>query len=713
MKIIYFSVAMVVLVFFNYYNVYAQTNTTLSNLQSPTAINQSLLPNGNKVHDLGSPALYWKDLYTDRLFLRGQLVIHTPGNQNLFFGSAGITSLAGQLNTGLGYLTLRSLTTGSFNTATGVEALFSTNTGRNNTANGYRSLYTNTSGDYNTAMGYQSLYLNTTGYSNTAMGFRALHSNTTGYNNTAIGERSLSSNTIGYANTGIGLAALSLNASGKNNVAVGYAAMAFNDGGSRNTALGSSALNSNTSGFDNVAVGAEALRDNLTGHRNTAVGEEAMMLSKESVYNVAVGYRSMYSNNTGSQNTATGYLALFANYDGQSNVATGAGALAANINGSTNTANGYYALNSNTSGNYNTADGSHAMYANTTGSFNAAYGSAAFLNSLSGISNTVIGSSALSNMTRSNINTAIGADAWMSNNISNAVAIGYGSAVYASHQARIGNTATTSIGGQVSWTTFSDGRFKQNVQENITGLAFINKLRPVSYNLNLPALSDYEKRFNKRSPDSLPQEVRSILEQAQSEASAIVYDGFIAQEVETAAREVNFNFSGVDKPKTEDGLYGLRYDHFVVPLVKAVQELSRMNDTLRNENENLRKEMNELKALVQVIASGKNQPLSSSTKLSNDNNTQKIILTTASLDQNIPNPFTSTTTIPYTLPQQYRSARIIITSQQGKTLKQVNLSGIGKGTVNIDARTLASGAYNYSLVIDDQAISTRKMLSNK
>ena len=49
----------------------------------------------------------------------------------------------------------------------------------------------------------------------------------------------------------------------------------------------------------------------------------------------------------------------------------------------------------------------------------------------------------------------------------------------------------------------------------------------------------------------------------------------MAQEVEEAAKKLSFEFSGVDKPENKDGLYGLRYDNFIVPLVKAVQELSK------------------------------------------------------------------------------------------------------------------------------------------
>ena len=48
----------------------------------------------------------------------------------------------------------------------------------------------------------------------------------------------------------------------------------------------------------------------------------------------------------------------------------------------------------------------------------------------------------------------------------------------------------------------------------------------------------------------------------------------MAQEVEQAAKELGYEFNGVDAPKNEKDYYGLRYSQFVVPLVKAVQELN-------------------------------------------------------------------------------------------------------------------------------------------
>jgi len=42
-------------------------------------------------------------------------------------------------------------------------------------------------------------------------------------------------------------------------------------------------------------------------------------------------------------------------------------------------------------------------------------------------------------------------------------------------------------------------------------------------------------------------------------------------------------------------------------------------------------------------------------------------------------------------------------------LKQVNITGSGKGTVNIDAASLSSGAYNYSLIVDGRVTSSKQM----
>ena len=151
----------------------------------------------------------------------------------------------------------------------------------------------------------------------------------------------------------------------------------------------------------------------------------------------------------------------------------------------------------------------------------------------------------------------------------------------------MGNNSVTSIGGVVSWTSLSDGRFKRDISETVPGLDFISKLRPVTYHMDMDKMASFLK-----TPDSLR------LKDAEAVKAKMLQSGFIAQEVEQAAKELGYNFSGVDAPKNEDDYYGLRYAEFVVPLVKAVQEQQQMIEELKTVNKNLQKQIDELKTEI-------------------------------------------------------------------------------------------------------------------
>ena len=86
-----------------------------------------------------------------------------------------------------------------------------------------------------------------------------------------------------------------------------------------------------------------------------------------------------------------------------------------------------------------------------------------------------------------------------------------------------------------------------------------------------------------------------------------------------------------------------------------------------------------------------------------------LTLSSATLEQNIPNPFNHTTTIGYTLPEKFSSAQIIIRDKNGKQLKQTTISSAGKGTININTSAMAAGVYHYSLYVDGRLIDTKQM----
>lgn len=342
-----------------------------------------------------------------------------------------------------------------------------------------------------------------------------------------------------------------------------------------NTALGSNNLNLNT-GYNNTAIEFQANYLNLNGSNNTAIGKYALFSNTIGNNNTAIGNNSLLRNTEGNYNTASG--------DGS---AFGKQALVDNTSGFQNVAVGESALHSNTSGYNNVALGYECQYYNTTGRENVAIGGDALISNINGVSNTAIGYSAGSANDYNIYDTYLGYDAdQSSSNYTNGTAIGAGSRITASQQVRIGSTSVNSIGGYVGWSNISDGRYKRNVAENVPGLKFINKLRPVTYNLDVRGISnflgeDITNEENKKGYIAPSKELKALIEKFRTEKEKFVYTGFIAQEVEKTAKELGYNFSGVDAPKNANDLYSLRYAEFVVPLVKAVQELSKQNDELR------------------------------------------------------------------------------------------------------------------------------------
>jgi hypothetical protein len=295
------------------------------------------------------------------------------------------------------------------------------------------------------------------------------------------------------------------------------------------------------------------------------------------VNNVVAGYVASTSNPTGSysNNTIWGYQGLLANTTGRGNVAIGTQALMANTTANYNTAVGYLALTaSNSVG--NTAIGHRSLNALTTGAYNVGVGFGALNLVTSGLNNVAVGTGALGAVTWGSGNTGIGAGATVSDGtFDNTTAIGNGAVVNASNKIRLGNSAVTVIEGQVAYTTPSDGRYKYNVKEDVKGLDFIMQLRPVTYQFDV-------QRFDATmAGNTMAHPVSNTLQASYNEAAAIRRTGFIAQEVEQAAIKTGYNFSGINKPKTEKDHYSLSYESFVVPLVKAVQEQNKQIDELK------------------------------------------------------------------------------------------------------------------------------------
>jgi trimeric autotransporter adhesin len=382
-----------------------------------------------------------------------------------------------------------------------------------------------------------------TGDGNTYMGFDAGMQDTGATNSTAFGYRALSNLRMGSGNT-----------------AVGYESQMQDTNSIGNTSLGVRSLYSHISGNYNTAIGDSALFADLTGNSNTAVGAFTLVSNTSGSTNTASGTYALYSNTTGGNNTASGVSALRFNTTGNTNTGFGAYALYLNTEGTNNTASGYFALRSNTTGASNTAYGASALYFNTTGEGNTSIGCASLVENITGHNNTAIGFSAGSN----------------GSGFSNTSAVGYQTTTTASNQVRVGNSSVTSIGGQVGWTTLSDERVKNTISEGVAGLDFIMKLHPVTYRYDVSKINTLVGR---KDVSYYP---------GKNDIEKITFSGFLAQEVEQAAKSAGYDFSGVDLPKNDKDLYGIRYGDFVVPLVKAMQEQQGQINSITSESERVR-----------------------------------------------------------------------------------------------------------------------------
>ena len=535
-------------------------------------------------------------------------------------GSATTANNTGKNNTAIGVLTLFSYSSGNNNVAAGNAALYGNTTGSSNIAIGVGALEKVTTRGDLVAIGDSALHNNQHGTSgsipgswNTAIGKNTLKANTNGYGNTAGGYYSLKDNVGGYANTAWGYQTLAAATSANANTAVGAEAMLKTTTGSFNTSVGMASLKWNTNGAYNTAIGNESMMMNNIGDENTAVGARTLRNITGANYNSAFGFEALMNTTTGSWNTAIGREALKANVLGVDNTAVGVGSLSSSINAGENTAMGLYTLTNSTTGNKNVSVGAMAggsTGTNPVGNVFVGYkaGARSNIGSSGGYGNVFVGEETGYNITTGYDNTFLGKKIVPESGSSvthyNSIAIGAFAPVDANNKARIGSTTITSIGGQVSWTAFSDGRFKTQVKEDVPGLDFIRKLKPVTYNVDVEALNLHfnPQMMQMKEGDDPAQhqiEMENMRQNAQK-ASQIRYTGFIAQEVESAAKSLGFEFSGIDKNAET---LGLRYAEFTVPLVKAVQEQQQQIELLSTENQSLKSDLEILKAEMEILKS--------------------------------------------------------------------------------------------------------------
>lgn len=208
----------------------------------------------------------------------------------------------------------------------------------------------------------------------------------------------------------------------------------------------------------------------------------------------------------------------------------------------------------------------------------------------------------------------------------------------------------------------SDKRFKKNITNLNSTLEKVLSVKTYSY------LYDQQQFPKMRFDDGL-------------------HFGVLAQEI----KEVFPNLVSEDK----DGYNSVNYLEIIPLLITSIQEQQVM---IENQN--------------QKIADLENKITTTST-VNSDRKSEFIIEKGTQLLQNIPNPFSESTTINYTIPENVNSASIIIFDLQGKQIKKFDLEQRSQGSILVQAGELYAGMFVYTLVVDGKEIASKKMILTK
>ncbi len=153
--------------------------------------------------------------------------------------------------------------------------------------------------------------------------------------------------------------------------------------------------------------------------------------------------------------------------------------------------------------------------------------------------------------------------------------------------------------------------------------------------------------------------------------------GFLADEI----KEVFPEFVRID---STDGTYAVDYISFIPVLLEAVKEQQRQIDNLEN--------------------------LVDKAKFKSAESVVNNYINSASLSQNVPNPFNKDTKIDYVLPEGVNTATIYIYDMNGKQIKSYDLGQTGIGSLTIYGNELMAGMYMYALIADGKEIDTKRMI---
>ncbi len=233
----------------------------------------------------------------------------------------------------------------------------------------------------------------------------------------------------------------------------------------------------------------------------------------------------------------------------------------------------------------------------------------------------------------------------------------------------------------------SDRRLKKNIDKFNGGLAEVLAMNPVTF--------EYNGQANTRN--SKGQNIGVIAQELQQIAPYLV----------TERNYYDTDEEGVKIEGTEKTYLGVKTSEIQFVLINAIQEQQVQIDAKDKMIQDLALQVAQLKDMVEAIAD--KNPSTSEAELAIELEGQN----ETSLAQNIPNPFTSETTIKYVISEEFTNAEMRVFDMNGRLIHQEPITQSGSGVVNLSTRNMQSGTYSYSLVIDGKVSGTKSMVLTK
>jgi len=163
--------------------------------------------------------------------------------------------------------------------------------------------------------------------------------------------------------------------------------------------------------------------------------------------------------------------------------------------------------------------------------------------------------------------------------------------------------------------------------------------------------------------------------------------GFSAQDVQNIFPELVYEDNA--------GTLGINYQGFIPMLFVMVQDQQAKIEELNSEIQTLKNDCCSSSILKSAsILTDENENLTSENVLY----------------QNAPNPFSTITTIRFSLSNDVYNAMINIYNMNGTQLKSIPLHLRGNGSIAVNGNEFNAGMYLYALIADGQVIDTKRMI---